>query len=65
MSFEDAVANIQEIAAKVTALDSKEEKLEIYALFKQGELGDNTTARPGGFDLKGKYKWDAWKAKEG
>jgi diazepam-binding inhibitor (GABA receptor modulating acyl-CoA-binding protein) len=43
---------------------TNEQALEIYAFFKQGTVGNVNTARPGMFDLKGKYKWDAWKAKE-
>ena len=42
-----------------------DKKLEIYALFKQGSIGDNNTARPGMLDFKGKAKWDAWDAKKG
>ena len=44
---------------------SNEDKLEFYGLFKQATVGDTNTERPGMFDLKGKAKWDAWKAKEG
>ena len=51
-------------AAKVEAL-SNDDKLELYALFKQGTVGDVNTERPGMFDMKGKAKWDAWKGKEG
>ena len=66
MSFEDAAARMssQDIADQVTAL-SNEDKLELYALFKQGTVGDVNTERPGMLDLKGKAKWDAWKGKEG
>lgn len=42
-----------------------DELLELYGLFKQATVGDNTTERPGVFDFKGKYKWDAWKKLEG
>jgi diazepam-binding inhibitor (GABA receptor modulating acyl-CoA-binding protein) len=42
-----------------------EEKLELYALFKQATVGDVNTARPGFFDLTGKAKWDAWEKKKG
>lgn len=28
-------------------------------------MGDNTTAKPGVFDLKGKYKWQAWEDLKG
>ena len=66
MSFEDATARMssQDIAEQVNAL-SNEDKLEFYALFKQGTVGDTNTERPGMLDMKGKAKWDAWKAKEG
>lgn len=42
-----------------------DKKLEIYALYKQGLIGDVNTDRPGMLDLKGKAKWDAWNAKKG
>ena len=66
MSFEDASARMssEDVKDQVTAL-SNEDKLEFYALFKQGTVGDTNTERPGMFDMKGKAKWDAWKAKEG
>ena len=44
---------------------TNDEKLEFYALFKQATVGDVNTERPGMLDMKGKAKWDAWKAKEG
>ena len=37
-----------------------EAKLKLYALFKQASVGPNTTAKPGAFDVVGKYKWQAW-----
>jgi len=42
-----------------------EKKLEIYALYKQGTIGDVNIERPGMLDLKGKAKWDAWEKKKG
>ena len=42
-----------------------DKKLEVYALFKQGSVGDVNTERPGMLDLKGKAKWDAWNGKKG
>ena len=39
--------------------------LSVYALFKQGSVGDVNTARPGKLDVKGRAEWDAWKAKKG
>ena len=66
MSFDDATARMSsaDIADQVGAM-SNEDKLEFYGLFKQGTVGDVNTERPGMLDMKGKAKWDAWKAKEG
>ncbi|RUP43607.1 acyl CoA binding protein-domain-containing protein [Jimgerdemannia flammicorona] len=49
---------------KLTTKPTNEELLELYALFKQAIFGDNTTAKPGMFDPKGKYKWEAWTKKK-
>lgn len=40
-------------------------QLILYALFKQGTVGDVNTSRPGVFDLKGKAKWDSWEKQKG
>ena len=37
-----------------------DELLQLYSLFKQGNVGDVNTSRPGMLDFKGKAKWDAW-----
>ncbi|KAG7838687.1 hypothetical protein KL942_002091 [Ogataea angusta] len=42
-----------------------DELLQLYGLYKQATVGDNTTDKPGVFDFKGKYKWEAWKKLEG
>ncbi|KNA22310.1 hypothetical protein SOVF_035500 [Spinacia oleracea] len=54
-------------AEKVRSLPAatNDDLLILYGLYKQGNVGDVNTARPGMFDLKGKAKWDAWKANEG
>jgi diazepam-binding inhibitor (GABA receptor modulator, acyl-CoA-binding protein) len=31
----------------------------------ESTVGDNETSRPGLLDVKGKYKWDAWKKNSG
>jgi acyl-CoA-binding protein len=41
---------------------SQDQKLAMYAHFKQAEIGPCTTDRPGFFDQAGRYKWDAWSA---
>ena len=39
--------------------------MKLYGLFKQASVGDVNTQRPGAFDFKGKYKWDAWDKNKG
>merc|ERR1711973_741661 len=41
-----------------------DELLELYALFKQGSIGDVNTEAPGLLDVKGKAKWNAKKGME-
>ena len=63
------MSTFEEVAQKLR--DQKpaltdEQKGEIYGLFKQGSIGDNTVEKPGllsGFEARG--KWDAWEAKKG
>ncbi|KAI7848401.1 putative acyl-coA-binding protein [Circinella umbellata] len=49
----------------LTSKPSDEALLKLYGLFKQATVGDNTTTKPGMFDLKGKYKWQAWEDLKG
>lgn len=44
---------------------TKEQKLELYAYYKQVSQGDIDAQRPGIFDVVGRAKWDAWKKLEG
>jgi acyl-CoA-binding protein len=39
--------------------------LQLYALFKQGSIGDVEGRRPGFGDLVGRAKYDAWAAMKG
>jgi acyl-CoA-binding protein len=39
--------------------------LKIYALYKQGSIGDNTDKKPGFSDMVGRAKWDAWNGLKG
>lgn len=34
--------------------------LKIYALYKQGSVGDNAEKKPGFSDMVARAKWDAW-----
>lgn len=40
-------------------------RLSLYAHGKQGKFGDNKDPKPGMFNIKEKYKWEAWKNLEG
>lgn len=44
----------------MTQRPTDDELLKLYGLYKQATVGDNETTKPGMFDLKGKYKWQAW-----
>lgn len=39
--------------------------LKLYALYKQGSVGDNTEKKPGFGDMVGRAKWDAWTSLKG
>ncbi|XP_050421983.1 acyl-CoA-binding protein homolog [Adelges cooleyi] len=54
--FEAAALEVRSLTKRPT----NEELLELYALYKQGTKGDNTTSKPGLFDLKAKKKWEYW-----
>ncbi|KAI1141924.1 putative fatty acid binding protein [Hypoxylon sp. FL0543] len=56
-----AFAKAQEDSKKLTSKPSNDELLELYALFKVGNGEDFGKAeKPGMFDLKAKYKYQAW-----
>ncbi|KAI7884401.1 putative acyl-coA-binding protein [Lichtheimia hyalospora FSU 10163] len=59
--FETAAKEVKDLTNK----PSDKELLTLYALFKQATVGDVNTDRPGGFDFKGKAKWDAWNELKG
>ncbi len=39
--------------------------LKLYALYKQGSIGDVEGKRPGFTDMVGRAKWDAWNELKG
>ena len=63
-AFDKAAEIVKKNAAKVEKMKDAD-KLEIYALFKQATMGDNTVPEPGMFHMKDKAKWTAWKGKVG
>lgn len=60
--FRRAVQHLQSPASPETIPVSNQDKLKIYALFKQSEQGPCTGPRPGMFDPVGRAKYDAWAA---
>ncbi len=44
---------------------SNDSLLKIYALYKQSTAGDVSGPKPGGFDFKGKAKYEAWEKLKG
>jgi acyl-CoA-binding protein len=60
--FEQAQADVKTLSSK----PSNDNLLILYALFKQGTVGDATGAKkPGRFDLVGKAKYEAWRKAAG
>ncbi len=58
------MSKVEEAAKRLKSLTerpSNEEFLSLYGLFKQATIGDNNTSKPGMFDMKGQFKWKAWK----
>ncbi|CAO3617256.1 unnamed protein product [Mucor hiemalis] len=56
---------VQHLPNSSNVQPTKEQKLELYAYYKQVSGGDIDTQRPGIFDVVGRAKWDAWKKLEG
>ena len=59
--FEAAAAN----SKNLTERPDNATLLKIYALYKQGSVGDNADKKPGFGDMVGRAKWDAWNANKG
>lgn len=59
--FEAAVANSKNLSERPDNMTL----LKLYALYKQGSLGDNTEKKPGFTDMVARAKWDAWNTLKG
>ncbi len=60
-AFEQAVIESKQLPTK----PAPQELLELYALFKQASVGDNTEAQPGFTDIVARAKWDSWTKRQG
>ncbi|KAJ1741989.1 hypothetical protein LPJ78_004455 [Coemansia sp. RSA 989] len=54
-----------ELAKSLPIGVTNQEKLQLYAHFKQANEGDINTDRPGMMDFAGKAKWDEWNKLKG
>ncbi|KAI9468995.1 MAG: acyl CoA binding protein-domain-containing protein [Benjaminiella poitrasii] len=63
--YNKALYYVQHLPASSSFQPTKNQKLELYALYKQVSEGNINTQRPGLFDVVGRAKWDAWKKLEG
>ena len=52
-------------ALKLAREPNNDDKLELYALYKQATEGGVKGARPGFLDLVGRAKYDAWAKQKG
>ena len=59
--FEAAVAQSKNLSERPDNMTL----LKLYALYKQGSVGDNADKKPGFADMVGRAKWDAWNALKG
>lgn len=65
MALSDDFAAAQAKVKTLSKTPEASELLELYALFKQGTVGDVSGDRPGMLDFKGRAKYDAWAAQRG
>ncbi|KAI9303168.1 acyl CoA binding protein-domain-containing protein [Cunninghamella echinulata] len=63
--YNKALNIVQNLPASSSFQPSRDQKLELYSLYKQVSHGNIDTQRPGIFDVVGRAKWDAWKKLEG
>ncbi|CAI4062715.1 hypothetical protein N7582_002201 [Saccharomyces uvarum] len=59
--FEEKAKAVNELPTK----PSTDELLELYGLYKQATVGDNDKEKPGIFNMKDRYKWEAWEELKG
>jgi acyl-CoA-binding protein len=55
----------KEDVVKLSKAPDNEEKLQLYALYKQATEGDCKGDRPGMLDFVGRVKYDNWKKLQG
>jgi len=56
----DRFAAAAEAVKELEERPGNDDMLRLYALYKQGSVGDATSDRPGMMDFVGRAKYDAW-----
>lgn len=67
-SNDDNTGQFNDAAVRIRTLTKRpldDELLLLYALYKQGTIGNNITDQPGMFDFKAKAKWNSWSKHRG
>lgn len=65
MSLQDQFAQAQADSKNLPERPDNMTLLKMYALFKQGSIGDASGERPGFTDMIGRAKYDAWEQLKG
>ena len=55
-AFDQAIADSKNLSER----PDNATLLKLYALYKQGSVGDNNDLKPGFSDMVARAKWDAW-----
>ena len=55
-AFDKAIADSKNLSERPDNMTL----LKMYALYKQGTVGENTKPKPGYGDMVARAKWDAW-----
>ncbi len=63
--FDACVEKVRTAPADGPLKPSNEQKLKMYALYRQAQDGDVSGKRPGMLDPVGRFKYDAWAALKG
>ena len=61
LTFEQAAERVKTLKDK----PSNDVLLQIYGLYKQATVGDNTGAQPWAVQMEARAKWDAWTSQKG
>jgi len=65
MSIEEKFSAAQAQIKTLSKTPDNPTLLQLYALYKQGSVGDVAGKRPGMLDMRGRAKYDAWTKEKG